>query len=77
MIAIATSASVARSWVAISRPRPEESTKATSAEVEHELARAVGQHAVEHGLQREGGGHVEVAGEAELDGVVAGGLVDA
>ena len=45
-------------------------------EVEHELARVVGEHAVQDGLQREGGGHVEVAGEAELDGVAAGVLVD-
>ena len=47
-----------------------------AAEVEHELARAVGQDAVEHGLQREGGGHVEVAGQPEGDAVLAGGLVD-
>ena len=45
-------------------------------EVEHEPARTVREHAVEHRLQGEGGGHVEVAGEVELDAVVAGRLVD-
>ena len=76
LIAMSTSARVARSCVAISSPRPGGVDEGDAPEIEHELARVVREHAVQHGLQREGRGHVEVARQAELDAVPAGVLVD-
>ena len=71
VIAISTSAMVRALVGGDQQPEARGVDEADAAEVEHELARVVGQDAVEHRLQREGGGHVEVAAEGELDAVLA------